>query len=111
MDQRRINEGGVQGSNLPDGPHPLSVRRFCAEYPNDKKAANIGRPLAILQSTYFSQELSKNLSVSLQHLSWAAPSSARPAAPSSGAPVSDELTINQYDPCDTFDLRKETKLR
>jgi hypothetical protein len=108
------------------------VRRFCAEYPNDKKAANLGQPpLPPLQSTYYSQLLSSGLAASLQHLAASASQSeqsgrhagdqSQSANSSSGggvllqgggggsragvAEVGDELMINEYGPCDSFDFR------
>jgi hypothetical protein len=115
-----------QDSQLTAGPHAVPVRRFCAEYPNDKKSANLAQPLPPLQSTYYSQLLSSGLTANLQHLPAAAASQSetgrrRPTDQSEGsnrvgvqsqagggvgdARVADELMINEYGPCDSFDFR------
>lgn len=99
----------AQKDELAAGAQPLSVRRFCAEYPNDKKAANLGQPLAILQSTYYSKQLSLGLTASLQHLGPGPPTRNSLAAASgpTAAAVSNELTVNAYGPCDTFDFSQD----
>jgi hypothetical protein len=117
----------LKEGQLTPGPHLLTVRRFCAEYPNNKNAANLGRPIHILQSTYYNRVLSMNVTTSLQHLGTvdstrksAAPAG-HPGAPSRQSPagkdqmssddISDELAVNEYGSCDKFDFRKETYFR
>ena len=82
-------------SKLDTGPNPLSVRRFCSEYPNDKKSANLAQPISVLQSTYFNKQLSDGVQTNIFH------SGAGQPLP---AFLSGEVFVNEYGPCDKYDF-------
>merc|ERR1719361_1258012 len=41
------------------GPNNLRVKRFCSEYPIEKRAKNIRVPITVLEYTYYSEKHSK----------------------------------------------------
>ena len=110
----------------------LPIRRFCAEYPSDKKAANLNSPLALLQSTYYNQQMSSGLATSLQHLGPPSAALKIGGGQSKGGKgsqsedgsgkakgsqsergefgrLANELAVNEYGSCDRFDFREATQ--
>lgn len=85
-------------SNLAPGPNSIAVRRFCSEYPNDKKSSTLLRPISILQSTYFNKKLSEGLEQNLFHSG---------AGVSTSSLLSSALSVNEYGPCDKYDFNEQ----
>jgi len=76
----------------------LQVRRFCSEYPSDKKSKNLPLSLSILQSTLYSKQLSQATTVRLHSL----------GNKNNTGEASDSLeqilTVNEYGDCDKDDF-------
>ena len=85
----------VQESKLDPGPNPLSVRRFCSEYPNDKKSSNLAQPISVLQSTYFNKQLSDGVQTNIFHGG---------AGQSFPVFLAGEVIVHEYGACDRYDF-------
>jgi len=76
----------------------LQVRRFCSEYPSDKKSKNLPLSLSILQSTLYSKQLSQGTTVRLHSLG------NNNNTGEASASVEQILTTNEYGDCDKDDF-------
>jgi len=81
-----------------EGPRQLQVRKFCSEYPSDKKSKNFPLSISILQSTLYSKQLSEGSSISIHTLG----KNTVVEKPSTG--LEQILTVNEYDDCDKYDF-------
>ena len=86
------------------GPITLSVRRFCSEYPNDKKSSTLQKPLSILQSTYYNSKMSENVTAELikRETSRFATNTKH-----TEANLSNQLHINEYGSCNSYDFNEK----
>eukprot|EP00088_Acartia_fossae_P046383 TRINITY_DN5006_c0_g1_i1.p1 TRINITY_DN5006_c0_g1~~TRINITY_DN5006_c0_g1_i1.p1 ORF type:complete len:442 (+),score=62.11 TRINITY_DN5006_c0_g1_i1:73-1398(+) len=116
----------LNASLLEPGPNQLKVRRFCSEYPNDKKTAYLTRPVSILQSTYYHKNMSANVTRNLVRRGGvtvggksAPPANKQTVSPplpskfarnagvvvdAGGSSIASKMFINEYGSCDRYDF-------
>ena len=84
--------------SLQKGPNKVGVKKYCSEYPTEKKAKGLSIPIPMLESSWYNKQLSENEEISLVKLS------------DDKEPVKDdkvlteELSLNEYRACDKYDF-------
>ena len=104
--ETKIQEA-LQQTKLEQGPNQIQVRKFCSEYPNDKKSSHLSKPVALLQSTYYHKTLSEGQTATLVHRS--ASSKSKPTAndKTETKDETEELFVNEYGSCDRYDFSEK----
>ena len=87
-----------KAGSLKKGPNKLLVKKFCSEYPQEKRAKNLAVPITPLEYTQYNKLLSQETRtiVSL--------SGDETEVASQG--VGDILGINEYRDCDNFEMKE-----
>jgi len=90
-----------QGAVLSTGPNTVQVKRFCSEYPSDKKSKNFPISISILESTLYNKQLSEGASISLHYLG--------DVAGEASEKVEEFVSVNEYSDCDRYDFSESDK--
>merc|ERR1711936_720333 len=90
----------LQG-HLAQGPHSLSVRRFCSEYPTEKHAPLLNASIRVFQSTFFNKQLSKE---AFAEFNWLETS-----ASASNVKGENVMAVNEYGECQRHDFSATDK--
>ena len=88
-------------AHLSQGPHQVPVRRFCSEYPSDKKSKNFPVSISILESTLYNKQLSEGLSITLHSLG--------NTTGEASANIEEFVSVNEYGACDRYDFTETDK--
>jgi len=92
------------------GPITLSVRRFCSEYPNDKKSSTLQKPVSILQSTYYNSKMSENVTTELikrETRGFATNNTKYTEDTFLQTNLRNQLHINEYGSCNSYDFNEK----
>ena len=92
-------------TTVKQGPRQLQIRKFCSEYPSDKKSKNFPLSIPILQSTLYNKQLSKNVTISIHSLGGTEDTHGG----ESSASLEQILTVNEYVYCDRYDVSETDK--
>ena len=82
--------------SLKKGPNRLTVKRFCSEYPQEKRAKNLAVPITQLEYTQYNKQLSQESRTIV--------SLAGEESDVTSQAVGDVLSINEYRDCDNDDM-------
>ena len=85
--------------SMKKGPNKLLVKKFCSEYPTEKRAKNLAVPITQLEYTQYNKLLSQE---TRPLVSLAASEESEMTSPA----VGDFLGINEYRDCDNFDTKE-----
>ena len=85
---------------LKRGPNKLRVKKFCSEYPTEKRAKNLQVPISLLEYTYYSKKMSQ-VTVSVVSLT-----SSDGVGDGAVQGVDEILSINEYKDCDDYDIKE-----
>jgi len=89
---------------IKQGPRQLQIRKFCSEYPSDKKSKNFPLSISILQSTLYNKQLSKDVTISIYSLGGTEDTGVN----ESSASLEQILTVNEYVDCDRYEDSDKT---
>ena len=84
--------------SLKKGPNKLLVKRFCSEYPQEKRAKNLEVPITQLEYTQYNKLLSQETRTIV--------SLAGEESEAASQAVGDIVSINEYRDCDNEDLKE-----
>ena len=104
--ETKIQEA-LQQTKLEQGPNQIQVRKFCSEYPNDKKSSHLSKPVALLQSTYYHKTLSEGQTATLVHRSASSKSKPSVNDKTETKDETEELFVNEYGSCDRYDFSEK----
>ena len=90
-----------QNTVLSTGPNQIPVKKFCSEYPSDKKSKNFAISISILESTLYNKQLSEGSSISVHYLG-------NVTGEASGK-LEEFLSVNEYGDCDRYDFSESDK--
>ena len=90
-----------QNAALSAGPNKIPVKKFCSEYPSDKKSKNFAVSISILESTLYNKQLSEGSSISVHALG--------NVAGEASDKVEEYLGVNEYGDCDRYDFSESDK--
>ena len=79
------------------GPNKTQVKRFCSEYPTEKRAKNLEVPITVLEYTYYSKKYSKE-TVDIVSLV---------GGDDGGEDLENVISVNEYKDCDDYDLKTD----
>jgi hypothetical protein len=97
-------------TNLEPGPNPVKVRRFCSEYPNEKKSSYLAKPVSLLKSTYYHKTMSENLTSVLVHrVSTTSNSKSKTNTTTDAVGSNSQLFVHEYDSCDRYDFSEKDR--
>ena len=88
--------GKIEAS-LKKGPNKVMLKKFCSEYPTEKKAKGLSIPITMLESSWYNRELSPEEGAVIVRLSGKDSSE-------SSSELGEELSFNEYKACDRFDI-------
>jgi len=91
-------------TTVKQGPRQLQIRKFCSEYPSDKKSKNFPLSISILQSTLYNKQLSQDAIINIHSLV----STEDTGAVESSASLEQILTVNEYVDCDRLEKTDQT---
>lgn len=83
------------------GPNPLLVKKFCAEYPEDKQSKNFAARISLLQSTFYNQQLSDGVTSNIHFLG--------DVTGKEEHKKEDILNVNEYGGCERYDFKETDK--
>jgi len=94
-------KGYLVDDKLSSGPNSVPVKKFCSEYPHDKKSSNNPVNLAILDSTLYNKHLSHGVTAIIH--------SFNNATESRTEVNQDIITVHEYGACDRYDFSETDK--